>query len=356
MTVKLRVNGREFAGWKSARVTRSIEAVSGSFDLEVSDRWSAGVDPWPIEKEDVCSLLIGDDTLITGFVDKRSASYDANEHSISVSGKDKTAALVECSAYLSQWEFKNIHLQSFASKVCEPFGITVVLHAALGQAAIPRVAKLSVDPGDTAFEAIEKACRISGVLAISDGAGRLMLARPGTARASTELVEGQNILAASSTSDASQVYSQYIALGQRKGTDEDNGASVARAKGRAEDPGVLRTDRILLLRPEGSVTTEQANKRAQWEATVRAAQAETVSVTVQGWTQANGALWPINARVNVRSPFLGVEGEMLITQATYSLDDRTGTTTHLELKRPDAFTPEPVISKVKTNNYWKELL
>ena len=124
-------------------------------------------------------------------------------------------------------------------------------------------------------------------------------------------------------------------------------------KGSAIDSSVTRTERVLVIRPEHNVTIASATKRAQWEATTRAARSDVVTITVQGWTQADGTLWPVNSLVKVVSPTIAVDGTMLIAQAEYSIDDTSGTTTTLTLKRPDAFKPEPVISK--ESNLWKEI-
>ena len=79
-------------------------------------------------------------------------------------------------------------------------------------------------------------------------------------------------------------------------------------------------------------------------------------MTVQGWTQGNGALWPVNALVRVRSPHLGVDGDMLISQVVYSVGE-DGTKSVLTLRRPDAFTPEPSVSNPAKGGplYWKEI-
>ncbi len=349
--VSLHVNGKEYGGWKSARVTRGIESVAGSFDLEVSDRWESGARPWPIVEEDECKILIGTTVLITGYVDKRTLSYGPEDHSLKVSGRDKTGALVDCSAVLNHWEFKNVAVLTLAKRVTEPFSIPVSLQAGV---VLPRPpAKLSIDPGESAFEAIEKACRPAALLPISDGHGGLVLSRTGSTVCGTALVEGENILSASAEYDASGRFRNYIVKGQHQGSNDFFGKPASSIKGTAEDQNVRRTERTLLVHHEGLTTVESAKKRAQWEATVRAARADAVTITVQGWRQTNGALWPINSLVSVNSPLLGIKGDMLITEATYSLDS-SGTTTQLKLKNPDAFKPEPVIAKA--NNHWKEIV
>lgn len=357
--VTLRVNGKIFGGWKSARVSRGIESVAGSFDLTVSERWGGQLKPWLIGEEDACVVELNGTPVITGYVDRRSLSFGAEEHTLSVSGRDRTGDLVDCSAVIedestsskSKWEFRNIALHALARRLCDPFSIGIEL--VTPSAGLPFLKKFSVDPGESAFDAIERACRLTGMLAVSDGAGALLLMRPGTNRTATALVEGQNILSAGADFDASGRFYKYVALGQHVGSDEYSGASAAQIKGTAFDLNVKRTARTLCIRPEGNVTAAFAKTRAEWEAKVRAGRADAVRITVQGWTQSNGQLWPVNARATVRSPSIGINGDMLITEATYSQDE-SGTTTQLTLKRPDAFLPEPSIPKDAVGS-WKEL-
>lgn len=348
--LRLRVSGREYAGWKSARVTRGIECIAGSFEMSISDRWGGQTTPWPIREEDECALLIDGEPVITGYVDRRTVSFGAEDHAMSVAGRDRAGDLVDCSAVLEKWEFLGVSVDALARKLCAPFGIPVTVQPGL---ALPRIAKVAINPGDSAFEALDAACRLAGVLPVSHGEGAIMLTRAAAARATTALIEGENILGASADFDASGRFRRYMVMGQRQGTDEDFGAGTAAVKGEAQDETVRRAARVLLVRPEGGVTPALAKRRAEWEAVVRAGRCDAVTVTVQGWTQGDGTLWPVNALVPVRSPFLGVDGEMLITQASYGLGE-DGSRTTLSLKRPDAFLPEPVISKAAAAR-WKEL-
>jgi prophage tail gpP-like protein len=350
--IKLLVNGKQYAGWKSARVTRGIETVSGTFELSYTDRWTGQAKPWAIYEEDECTVSLDEQIVITGHVDKREVSFNESDHSLSVSGRDRTGALVDCSASLKKWEFHSTPLLTLAKELCKPLGVPVVLAANVKPAKPPE--KTTIDPGDSAFDALEKACRIAGVLPVSDGLGGLMLMRPGSTRTTTALTEGQNIKSASATFDATGRFHTYKVLGQHKGSDKLNGAQAAHVAGTATDANVRRSERTHIVRPEGNVTPEQAKRRAQWEATTRAVRGDVVTVVVQGWTQSDGTLWPINAIVPVLSPTLGIFGNMLITQTVFSVDANSGTLTQLSLRRPDAFDPEPVVSKDKTE-LWKEI-
>lgn len=349
--VSLLVNGVEYSGWKTARVTLSLEAVAGSFSLSVSERWGNRPQAWPIREEDECKLLIDGKPVITGYVDERAPSFSPTEHGVTVSGKDKTGALVECSARLDKWEFKNTPVLTFASRVAGRFGIPVRLQpgVTLGKAPV----KLSINPGDKAFDVIEKACRRAALLPVSDGLGGLVLTRAGSTRSASALVEGENVKTGSGRFSAKERFHDYEVLAQHQGTDELSGSSASRVRGTATDASVKRTDRILVLRADSNMTADQAKSLAQWHATVNAARSDVVSVTVPEWTQKDGSIWKVNSVVPVKLHSLEVEGDLLISEVTFNVDDNSGYTTDITLKRPGAFKPEPQITKA--SNYWKEI-
>ncbi len=352
VTLLIGTSGVEFGGWKTARVTRSIESLSGSFELGVSERWAAQDQPWPVQDGDPCTVLVNGEPLITGYVDDRDPSFEG----VSVSGRDKAADMVDCSAILDHWSFKGVNVLELVQQLADPYGIEVSLQPGLVIPPTSLPKKFDINPGDTSHSALENVCRVAGVLAVSDGLGGVVLTRAGRERCKVDLVQGVNILpGARAKFSMKDRFRTYLVLGQHKGNDDFSGEGSAAVRGEAADPNV-RSTRTLVIRPEGNVTPAQAKKRAEWEAITRAARSATVSIPVQGWTQGDKArtLWPINKLVRVDAPRLGVRGDMLITAATYSLDVSGGTVTTLELKRPDAFLSLPA-NTVSGDGLWKEI-
>lgn len=349
----LSVGGRRYEGWKSVRVTRSIERLAGSFDLGVSDRWGGQEESWPIGEEDACRVEIDGTVVIDGFVDRRSIQLTETDRILSYAGRDRAAALVDSCPVLPRWTFRNATILDVAKAVAEPLGVRVRL--APGVVLPPAQRKLAVHPGESAFEALLRAAAATGVLLVSDGAGGIVITRSGIQRAATPLVEGDNVRRASASYDGTDRFRRYVVLTQVPGTDEAAG-DVTRVRAEATDPGVRRAGRVLVIRPESGITTDYARKRADWEARIRAARSETVSVVVVGWTQPRGGLWPVNALVSVRIPAIGVNGDMLIAEVEHTLAEGVGEITEISLVRPDAFTPEPAAATVKTGGAaWKEL-
>jgi prophage tail gpP-like protein len=338
--VILIVEGRRYSGWKSVRVTRSIESIAGSFSFEATDRW-ADQPVWPIHEEDRCRVVIDGMGVIDGYVDKLGVSISKDARTMSCSGRDRAAALVDCSAILSGWTVKNIDVAQFAADVAKPFGIRVRVQSGLKLDEIP---KLSFSPGDSAFDVIRRVAGDASVLLVSDGGGGVVITRAGDERADP-IVEGGDgitnapILAASIEHDASERFQHYVLAAQPAATDEAYGDATQVMAG-ASDAGVRRGNRVLIMQPERGYNHADARRVADWEARTRAARGTRVSVTVQGWSQPNGRLWPINALTYVSAPSLGLDGDMLISQVDYSASE-SGQTTEISLVNPATFTPSP---------------
>ncbi len=347
--IELVVGGIRYDGWKSVRVTRTIEALAGQFALEVSDKWGEGA-PWPIMDEDPCRVDINGLTAIDGYVDARNPNAGATTRQLSYTGRDKAAALVDCSIVLTRWTFRKLTLLDFARKIAEPFGVKVSLQAGL---ALKTRNKIVVSPGDKVYEAIAREAKEDGVMLVSDGAGGILITRSGTARA-TSLVEGKNILSAVVNYDGTERFYRYIVATQAPGTDEAHGA-VTKVLGEAFDEGVRRKDRVLYIKPDKSYNAADARRRADWEARTRAARSESVTILVQGWTQPDGAQWPLNVLTRVRAPrMVQVDGDMLISQVENTIADKQGKVTQLKLVRPDAFMPEPTAKVKASGGVWKQ--
>ena len=336
--VQLVVNGNRYTGWKGISVTRTIESISGSFSLDVSDQHADDALLWPIRREDECLVKIDDQTVIDGWITKPSPSFSGDSRSLSFEGKDRSSALVECSAVLSNWTFLNKTIVEIARKLAAPYGIKVSAQPGLELLKAPR--KVVVSQGETSFDVLGPLAKSAGVMMVSDGKRGILITRSGTGRASEKLIEGENLKGGSLNDDASEQFSKYIVSTQIPSTDNAPG-KAARISAEAIDESVRRTDRTLIIRPDTGLTKEYARQRADWEARIRAALATSVLGIVHGWKQSDGALWPLNVLTFVKSQTLRIEEDMLISQAAHTLDNRGGEVTVLHLVRPDAFTPEP---------------
>jgi prophage tail gpP-like protein len=344
--VRLTVDGTEYLGWKNIRIERSIDTISGVFGLEVSDKWSAASASWPIKPGAVCALSIDGEVIITGYVDVVRASFDAKSRSLQISGRDKAADMIDSSALNDPDSWSNITLGKLAAELAAPFGIAVI-DDAKDDKLFPLV---KIQPGETAFEVLERYARQRGVLTISDGSGRIVLTKPGQRRADVSLVQGQNILRASGTADHSQRFSEYLVTGQTAGTDTVFGSEASEVEGKARDAEVRGARRLLIV-AQNSVDAENMAAMAAWEASVRAARGSPLTVTVQGYHQTPaGRLWQPGEILQTQSPWLQLPQpvEFMINAVKFLKSDSDGTLTELELLRPDAYKAKPEVPDSNT--------
>lgn len=341
------VNGQNLDGWERASVTRSIETATGSFNLEVSQNY-----PWPLKPGDLVQVSQGATKLLVGYAEKISIGWAKQSHTVSIAGRDKTGDLVDCSTVLTVTEWKKSTMKKIVGDIVAPFGISTTFGAGSDLEVLD---KFTIQPSETAFEAINRMCKLRGFLAFSNASGGLVIDRPATSTAPSKLVQGKNVLSVDMDFDSSKRFSRYIVDGQSFGSSDFNGEEVTEPQAEATDRGVSRY-RPLKIIAEGNTTTATALERAKWEGTTRAAQALRASVTVQGFF-ANGKPWEVNQVVNCEIPIVGLVGDMLVvgTQMSYS---EAGSITTLTLARADAYLPVPSVSDegIGSADFFKEVL
>ncbi|MCA9469558.1 MAG: hypothetical protein KC643_29510 [Nitrospira sp.] len=332
--VSILVNGKAYGGWESVSITRSLENAAAGFQLAVSDRFPGQRQPLRIIPGDACQVRIDEDLVITGYVDQVNPSHDANSHSIAVTGRSKTADLIDCSDEPPWSSIHNQTILQIAHRMAQPFGVDIVDN--LKDKTEP-LSQFDSNPGDTVFSTISRLASRKGCLVTDDEKGRLLLTRAGSAKASTMLRTGQggNILSGSATFDQSNRFKRYIVIGQGKGDDFNHGEAVAGIMAEAQDLGVKR-NRPIVIRAEGTVDLKKAQDRARWEAAARVGKSLNLTLTVQGWRQENGDLWRVNHLVYVLDPILTVDGEFLIVSVNYVLGSQ-GTLTTLTLSPKAAY-------------------
>lgn len=328
---ELKVAGVYYGGWKLVRVSRSIEQMAGSFELEITERWPGRPETSPIKPGEACVLYLDGTPVITGYVDTVVVDVDAGNHTIRVSGRDKTADLVDCSAMYKTGQWRNVKLDRIAADLLKPYLIKIVVETDVGSA----FSSFSIQEGESIFECLERAARQKAVLLTSNAAGDLVITRAGLKSAEAALREGVNIKAARAEFSWKDRHSFYVVKGQgRLGSSGDQ--VHAAPSGKSFDEVIDRHRPLVILGETHGVNSSLAD-RAEWERNVRRGRSARGSITVQGWRHAGG-LWQPNIRVSVTAPLLWLTAaEMLVVGCTYTLDDRGGTLTELAIAKPEAF-------------------
>lgn len=341
--VHLVVGGADYSGWKSVSITAGIDRLARDFTLSVTHRWPGSEEMRRVAPGEGCKVFIGTDLVLTGFVDSTPILYDKEAVTVAVKGRSKTADLVDCSAVHESGQWKGRTIGKIVESLVQNFGIKVV-----DEAKVPEpIPDHQLQPGETVFESIDRLLRLRSLLSTDDADGNLVLTRAGSKKTSTDLVLGQNILTGKAPLDVTQRYHRYTVLGQQPG-----GGARSRVEATEFDEEVPRR-RNLTIVADGQPDLNTAIERATWEKVFRAGRSRQAVYTVQGWRQADGTLWVPNRLVHVKDPIIGFDGELLITEVTYSLSE-AGSIATLTVAPKDAY--ELRLSKPKGKGRAEETL
>jgi len=321
-----------YTGWTALRVHTSIEHCASAADLTVTERWP-GADPAraTLRPGLRATLQLGTQTVLTGWIDAVSRDLGPTLRTIQLAVRDATGDLVDCSALVRQYTGQT--LLQIATDQCGALDLAVAAtpNTDLG-GPFKRVAS---EPGQSVFEFLDQLARQRAVLLLPDGQGGLLLGRPGLTLSPTALVEGDNLLGMQAVADWRDRYSRIVVYGQSAGDDDWHGKQAAELRAETTDAAVADSrPRLLVVTAEQGETDLSA--RADWERRTRAGRALKARARVQGWEAVPGRLWRAGETVRVQAPGMGVSETLVIVGVHYSLD-QGGTTTDLELTRPDAY-------------------
>lgn len=344
--VKLVIGGTEFGGWKSVRIGAGIERVARDFDLEVTSQWPGSNIARRITPGQACEVYIGNDKLVTGYIDATPISYDGKTIKVGIKGRSKTADLVDCcplnmlpaggwgevdngktgprtltQAAATLWQ--KTKLEVIAAYLAKPYKVAVKTEVDTGA----KILSFGIEQGETIFECIDRMMRTNHVLATDNGNGDLVFIKAGSGgECATPLVLGGNIRSASAALDYKAVFSRYTCNGQRAvddGANEDADTASSQAATVDDDSVFAKTRmRALVLKQSGQVNEGTCRDRVIYEKEHRAAKALETNYVVSGWRQEDGTLWLPNKMVPVRDDLIGFDTKLLIVEVHWLLDEQ----------------------------------
>jgi prophage tail gpP-like protein len=340
-------DGIEVRGWTSVKVARALMQAAGTFRIELP-----GSDPTFLRPGAFVRIGRGRTRIAAGYVDAVDHQIRGGSSGRVFVGRDATSDAYDACPDVAVGKKAKQPTKSWInatpSTICRdllaPFGLKVLV---LGGTVEKPIGNLAVDVGESSFEVIDRALRIAGLICYSDNGTRLAIGRPSQERLAEELVYGRNVVDVSLAIRTHDRYSKVVVVGQRRGTDGAFGILASGQSGVAYDEEVKRP-RPLVMQAETGGDPGSLQTRAEFEVAVRAARGDRVSVTVRGWERrgdATGDLWNVNQLVRLTIPPMLIDGDFLIDAVMYQEGQGEGATATLELVRPGAYLPEPVIEK-----------
>ena len=342
------VDGMAYAGWTRLEVQRSLEQIAGGFVLQLASTYP-GQEPIALREGLPCQVRLGEDVVITGFIDDLETDDTETSSSVRLAGRDRTGDLVDCSAVHKSGQWRGAKLERIVADIAQPFHIDVVVASGTDTGEVFK--RFALEEGEKAFDAIDRACRLRGVLVTSTPDGNLLLTTASSTSTEVHLEEGVNMRKFNSRHSWKERHSEIIIKGQMAGDDHEYGAAAAHLKATAKDAEIDRY-RPLIVVAEHGTTTKALGERAQWEVAVRMGRGKRGGCTVVGWRTGKdgqvGPLWQPNMLVQVKSARMRLDMELLIVGCTYQLTEQ-GRSTELSFARPEAFALVDGIGKSRLN-------
>lgn len=343
----LTADGLMLTGWKSVRVTRSIEVATSSFLLTCSaDANTLKL----LGREGAAAVIsIGNDVVVTGWVETIETTMTPRAHVITVSGRGKLADIVDCSCDISSIN-PNTGLAALCTRIAKPYEVNVVVSdngtpEALSE--IPVLPRQLISITETAWEVVERFARYCGVLVFESELGELTISIAGTDQASSGVAIGQNVEAIVCTKSTLGTFSTYNAVlsAYSAGADDENIPNLAAytviAHGQA---GNAQRFRPTFFVAEQSATDRRfIEKRVNWMASRAYGRSHRVRVLVDNWRDSAGKPWTVNVNYPVSAASVGVPDNtmLLLTEVTFILDDN-GTHAEMVFGPRQGFLPEPI--------------
>lgn len=333
------INGSIYSGWKEVEILKDIEAISGTYKISMSVP-----EIYTLNPGQVATLKIAGLRVIEGYIDKVRYSIDPSNQVIEVIGRDYTGDLVDSSAVTSVSEYLNISYKRLCQTLLSPFGISFRSETTKADSKIEKVSFQQ----ETVFEVLEREARKLGLLIYPDLNGSLVIAEVSSRPLNTRLTLPGNLIGASTGVDYSNRFSEYLVKGQQASKSILTVKQSNQVSAKATDKNIER-HRPLIVLSESTVNLAEAQKRVQWEASVRASRSEILTVKVPGWTDKDAALWEVNRLVSTRIDPVNFNSDMLIKSVSFRYNETEGQTTELTLVDPEIYIPKPVIEKKATS-------
>lgn len=370
--ITLELNGIEHEGFTSISVTRSLNAISGAYSFNLT---SDGKVSLPTYGGQPCRVLIGDIPVVNGFIETISASYDSSEHTLSLTGRDKTADVIDSSTLIDEVT-ANVSLKSLIQQALSTNGIYDILvkNNVFGLAHFGANDTEAAECGETIFSFISKYAKKRNVLLTSDGDGNIVITRVGTQQAETSLInavngEENNILTATGNYNATQLFHKYVVRAQKNPVVEWKGrpTEVTPNTAAAEDQsaeitdGDIRETRTLEISGQLTGSKNDCQDLVGWTSNIRRGKGFKYTATVQGFHQdeAKTRLWVPNELVMIQDDFIGasesLESTMLIDKVTYNFDTDGGSTTTIECIDKNSYSiqkPSPITAGNNATPIW----
>lgn len=324
--IDLKISGKKYSIWKSAKVNMSMERLAGSFVGVFPDSVLAEYN-LEIFMGDEFTVGINDNILVTGYVDRIISRYAMDDDgdadiNLTLVGRDKTADLIDCSFGEKINEYKGLSMLAIIKKLVAPFDISVVVDEGVGSQLEKKVTTFKANEGDSPFDLITRICRDAGVLPLSYGDGYLTLTKAAASDKCVDtIVMGQNAFSVEMDNDNTDRYDEYIVKGQGISNDDITLQDYTACSGYCMDT-IIERNRPKIFFSDTLTDSGRCADRAKWLMRVKAGRSRAYTYSVLGLVQSDGSCWYPNMLVSVIDDYHNLRDTMLIADVEMVYEEK----------------------------------
>jgi prophage tail gpP-like protein len=335
-TVELLVGGTAHAGWERYEIDSDLLTPADAWHFTLGP--TAGAWPAAVVAGAAVTVRVGGETVLTGRIDEIGLTVDKRAHTLTISGRDDAAVLVDCSAPI--FVRRQAGLDEVMASVVRPLGIT---KQRVDAAATRRREKINVEPGDTAWQVLANAAEANGLWPWFEPDGTLVVGGPDYDAPEVAALllrhdgTGNNVLSLSLRRSIAERYSHWTVLGQTHGTEHEQGKHGL--GGKKTDPEMA----AIAYRPKIEVdhesdSTAVAEDRAEKHLRDARLRGYTLTAIVKGHRidapgqPGHGRLWAPGQRVRLVSEPHGIDAPLFLMGRKFTGGRAEGSRTELTLK------------------------
>ncbi|HFZ0268943.1 TPA: phage baseplate assembly protein [Klebsiella pneumoniae] len=376
--VSVIVGGKVHSDWSGYGIDSDflIPADAWSMRLGLPD----GIFPEGVARGVPVQVRVGPDVVMSGRIDRVSRTVSRDQVSLSVTGRDGAAILVDCASPLLT--SRQASLEEVIAQVVRPLGIkNIELHA---ESSI-RNDKITTEPGERAWDILLRACAGRGLWPWFRPDGTLVIGGPDyTAAPVATLVmrrsgEGNNLLSLTDESSMERSFSRLTVLAQGHAHSTNNkkelgiidvsssdSLTVSGDTDTTEtelDTGLPETGQhglqfvvedptVTYYRPQVVVMhdaddLDQVRYRARKMMADARLEGYSLIARVQGHRTSDGVLWEPGQRIHVISEPHGIDAVYFLMGREFTGGRPGGTVTTLRLKEDGVWIPDAWPKKKK---------
>jgi prophage tail gpP-like protein len=339
----LSVDGKIFGGWQDVQIAAGVERMPREFAVLLTERYPGQIGEMVIQPGQKCIARIGDDDVVSGYIDRYMPSISPAGHAVRITGRGKCQDLVDCSADNPSAQIGGKTTLDLITDIAARAGIDVTTIGSPSGLQKP-TPQFNINLGETPFEIIDRVGRSAALLSYEDRFGQLVLAQAGQTKAASGFRQGINIQSASATFAMDGRFSDYVVVWQSVQTMLDPSSPGANGNARAlvQDAGVPRKRVRIIVCDQYLPGPDFGLLRGQWEASRRFGRSNAVTIVADSWRDSAGALWEPNTLAVVDIPALKIVArEWVIGEVIFLRSGSEGTTAQITLMPVEAYQPEP---------------